>query len=108
MARKYAVGLSSLTPEQQKELIAFFKESRVAWWHWIPGMWLIVDRRRQLSPKAIRDKLREIAPSARSMVIEVKGKNSWAGSGPKLDEKNMFSWIRETWNKYDDGSGRDS
>lgn len=105
MTRKFAVGVSVMTKAQEEAFVSYLKERRVAWWHWIKGMWLVVDRRDSLSAKEIRDKLKEISHGGRSLVMEVGDGSAWAGSGPKLDGKSMFKWMHETWSKADDGEG---
>lgn len=105
MKRKYVIGVSPLTKAQEETFVSYLRDAKVAWWHWIKGMWLVSDRRGSLSASVIRDKLREISNGTRCMVMEVTDKTPWAGAGPKVGDKNMFKWMRETWNAEDDDSG---
>jgi len=107
MTRRFVVGVSGMSKMQQTAFIEYLRSTRVAWWHWIDDMWLVVDRSGDLHVRKIRDKLRDISGPRRSLVIEVRHLGSWAGFGPSADDKNMFEWIRSTWKRPDDNGHQD-
>lgn len=95
--KKFVVAINPLTEEQSNQITNLFRHE-YGWWHWIEGFWLVVDLRDTLTAKWIRDQVQEIAPKARTLVLEVTTPTrNWAGWGPSTPEKNMFKWIRETW-----------
>ena len=98
MKKKFIVAVDDPTAEQKKKISEFFK-GNYGWWHWIDGFWMVTDPSGELTATKIRDKIGELAPNTRCMVLEVKDSGSWAGYGPSKESKNMFKWIRETWFK---------
>lgn len=99
MRRRYIVAVSGLTKDDEKLFLDFLKEKKLAWWHWIDGFWLLLDRRDAVSAVSLRDKLHELSSSRRSLVLEVGEDVTWAGFGPS--KQGMFRWIKETWKKKD-------
>ena len=49
----------------------------------------------------IRGKVTEFFPGIHNLVLELRsdGTDTWAGFGPKSDDKNMFNWILQHWGK---------
>ncbi|GJL47090.1 hypothetical protein ACX3OY_22670 [Citrobacter farmeri] len=100
MRRKFAVALDSSTDAQRAELRKFIKDNGLGWWHWINNFWLLTDQNGRLTAKDIRSKLGEICPGVRCVVLSLdKDGDAWSGFGPKSAEKNMFTWLKETWDK---------
>ena len=100
MRRKVAIALNSSTKEQNLELQKFITENGLGWWHWIDNFWLLTDQNGKLTARDIRDKLGEIYPSVRCIVLSLdKDNDTWSGFGPNSSEKNMFNWLKETWDK---------
>ena len=96
MSKHFIVGTDEITKEDQEAFIRWLDDD-YAWWHWIDGMWLILDETNELTAGSIRDKLLAIAPNMNTMVFEVSNDIVWAGFGPKSDKRNMFEWMDETW-----------
>ncbi|MXY32978.1 MAG: hypothetical protein F4Y60_02580 [Boseongicola sp. SB0664_bin_43] len=102
MKKRFIVAVEGLTNKEQKLLSAFLAKEG-AWWHWIDGFWMIVvSGGSSLDTVAIRDKVKEIGDNPHCIVLQVQGSVSWAGFGPSSDERNMFSWLRNTWSRYND------
>lgn len=95
MSKYFIVGTDEITKEDQEAFIQWLDD--YAWWHWINGMWLILDETNELTAESIRDKLLAIAPAMSTMVFEVSNDSVWAGFGPKSDKRNMFKWMDESW-----------
>jgi hypothetical protein len=93
MTRRYAVAVEGMTKQQEEEFIAYLREERMPWWHWIENVWLLVDRRDTITASAIRDKLRDIAHPHRCLVMQVEPK-SWSGV---RDDEKMFNWLKLVW-----------
>ncbi|MBG0624982.1 hypothetical protein I4P27_11140 [Enterobacter roggenkampii] len=100
MRRKFAVALDSSTVEQNKKLKEFIEENGLGWWHWINNFWLLTDAKGNFSAQSLREKLNEIYPGVHLLVISLdKDGESWSGYGPKNETKNMFNWLKDTWDK---------
>jgi len=95
MKRRYIVAVSGLSTDDEEKFLEFIKEKKLAWWHWIKGFWLIVDRRGQVNVTMLRDQLRRLASSRRGLVLEIPKDVTWAGFGPV--KEGMFEWIKKTW-----------
>ena len=96
MRKKFIVAVDDPTAAQKKKLSEYFK-GKYGWWHWIGGFWMVTDSTGELTAAMIRDKVGELAPNTRRLVMEIKESGGWAGFGPTTESKNMFKWIRETW-----------
>ena len=97
---KIVAIIDLMTAEQDQKLIDYVSSLGAGYWHWIDGAWLISTPTGDSSlPEKIRDKVKEIAPEKHSFVFEVKGTGNWAGFGPNTEEKSMFKWIRNEWEK---------
>jgi hypothetical protein len=98
MKKRFIVGLDHSTTEQDTAFREYLRASGLNWWHWISDMWLLVDPYGQFSASQLRDKLNEIYPTVRNIVIEIRSDgDTWSGYGPKSEDKNMFTWIRGKW-----------
>ncbi|VVE15146.1 hypothetical protein PIN31115_02834 [Pandoraea iniqua] len=98
MRRKFVVLHKEMSEDQQKDFLAWLKDERVGWWHWLPGSWLIVDPDGQRKAEHFRNKLTALGVE-RSLIFEVSDTtaNNWAGRGPNGTGKNMFKWVKENW-----------
>ena len=94
MKRRFVVAVDRLTSEQEKALVAYLKDGGLAWWHWLPGVWLATTRREDVNAAQLRDALRDIARPKRLLVLEVGEHKDWSGI---RNDKKMFDWIRSTW-----------
>ncbi|MEB8063602.1 hypothetical protein [Citrobacter braakii] len=100
MRRKFAVALDSSTKEQNAQLKKFIEDNGLGWWHWIANFWLLTDQNGNLTARDIRDKLNELYPGVHCIVLSIdKDEDTWSGFGPKGTEKNMFNWLKSTWDK---------
>lgn len=98
MRSKFVVGLDKVQSDQP--FTDYIKAKDCAWWHWIPGFWIVIDYSGELDCARLRDDLNLIYPDARKMVIEIpggEGSGSWAGFGPRSEQQNMFTWFEENW-----------
>ena len=98
MKKRFVVAVDKSTPEQDQAFREWVSGS-YGWWHWISSMWLIVDLNGILTAMAIRDKVNECYPGVTTFVVEIRedGSTTWSGFGPKAEERNMFTWIRNNW-----------
>jgi len=100
MRRKFAVALDSSTKDQNEQLRKFIKDNGLGWWHWINNFWLLTDKNGKLTAKQIREKLNEFYPGVHCIVLSLdKDGDSWSGFGPRNSDKNMFDWLKNTWDK---------
>lgn len=100
MRKKYIVAVDDATEDQRKEFKKYIKSTSCGWWHWISNFWLLTDPDGEFSCSEIRDKVKEYFPGLNCLVIEISNEgDTWSGFGPKGDDKNMFRWVRETWDK---------
>ena len=100
MRKRFIIGLDSTTKEQNEAFLEFVKEHGVGWWHWLGNFWLLADSGGRFSADDVRNKLKETHPGVHTLVIELSEHgDTWAGYGPKSENRNMFKWLRETWSK---------
>jgi hypothetical protein len=99
MTRRYIVVVSNLNNDDARAFTAFLRANKMLWWHWIEQCWLIVDRGDDDHQKAIRDYLHELSSSKRAIVIDADFAGYWVGFGPASGEKDMFKWLKSTWDK---------
>jgi hypothetical protein len=100
MRKRFIVALQFATAEQNTAFLNFIKNAGLAWWHWIPNFWLLIDHKGESSAVEIRDKVREIFPTQNNIVIELAAANdTWAAFGPMSMERDMFSWLQNYWSK---------
>ena len=95
---KYIVAIEDLEEQEELEFKEFIEEYGLGWWHWIDNVWLIVDSRNRINIGMIRDELKKISRDSYSLVMEVND-NTWAGWGPSGENKDMFKWLKNTWNR---------
>lgn len=96
--KKFIICLNDTTEAQEQQFVEYIKSINVAWWHWLSGTWLIVDRRNGLTASTLRDQVNICFPNVHCLVFELRDdNNTWSGLGPNSEEKNMFTWIRENW-----------
>lgn len=99
MSKRYIVLLQESTEENDNKFLEFIKSKYLGWWHWLPNSWLLSDATGNLSAPIIRDAVRESYSDVNSLVIELKPDgDTWSGFGPSSGDKDMFKWIKETWN----------
>ncbi|MCL1957599.1 MAG: hypothetical protein FWF63_09775 [Fibromonadales bacterium] len=98
MKKKFIICTSFPSLEKEKLFAEEINKLGLNWWRWIPGTWLIIDKKGNTSAGFLRDKIVSLLGlnCGNVLVIEVTP-NDWAGYGPENKEKNMFSWIRNYW-----------
>lgn len=96
MKRRFVVGTADMSVEQTRAFAEYLNEKGYGWWHWLRGMWLITDESEKLEAETLREKLNEIVPQCRNLVVMVEEKD-WAGLGPSTEKRNMFQWIEDEW-----------
>lgn len=100
MTKRFIIALDKSTKAQNKELVSYFKQKKFAYWHWISNLWLITTDNEEVTPTSLRTAFREIMPNEYMMIFEVNNSgNKWAGFGPSGEKKNMFRWLKNTWDK---------
>ena len=96
MKKRYIVCINNSTQAQDEKFVEFARNNNISWWHWLSNTWLLSEKSGKLGAADIRDALRDIYNDEYNMVIEISAeKDSWAGFGPKSEEKNMFKWIKK-------------
>lgn len=100
MRKKYIVAVDNATEEQNLEFKSYINDSSCGWWHWIDNLWLLTDPKGEFSAQEIRDKVKECFPKLYCLVIEMSAEgDTWSGYGPKGEDRNMFKWLRDSWDK---------
>ena len=94
MSHLFVVGANPLTSEEEKKIQEWVR-NLAGWWHWIDGFWIFVDPNYNLTSAKIRDEINSISPNANIMVLQVSEIDAWAGYGPGVKDRNMFTWIRK-------------
>ncbi|WP_193014287.1 MULTISPECIES: hypothetical protein [Gammaproteobacteria] len=98
MKKKFIIGLNSTTEQQIDEIKKFVKSNGFGWWSWLNNFWLLTSSKEDMSASFLRDKLQEICPGTRMLVIEMnKDGDTWSGFGPNSENKDMFKWMNEEW-----------
>jgi hypothetical protein len=97
--RRFVIIVSGLSAQQRSELTESIKLLGVAWSHYLPEAWLIVDNADLYTPQQLSNLVTEISGHrGRHLVLpvgdEVRG---WFGRGPD----RMFDWLRRAWNPHD-------
>lgn len=98
MKKRFAVAIDSMNAEDDQKLLDFVKANGYGWWHWIDNFWLLTTYNSSVTSVTLRDSLGQIIPKNK-IVIEVSDGTAWAGFGPTGENKNMFSWLHDTWTK---------
>jgi hypothetical protein len=96
--RKRFVVLAGPLDEVASNKITKLFRGEFGWWHWIDGAWLLTDAKGHNTVTTIRERIKAEVPGIRILVLDADS-SAWAGSGPRTENRSMFRWIRETWNK---------
>lgn len=100
MKKRFIICVNSSTKEQETKFLGFIKNENVGWWHWLSNTWLIYDLNNGITAAHLRDKAVEIFEQENVLVIELgKDYDTWQGFGPSSEDKNMFKWLHDYWNK---------
>lgn len=100
MNKRFVVGLSSSTPEQEQNFVAWLTGS-YGWWHWVTNFWIITDTNGLLTAQSLRDKINEVFRDAQTFVIELRddGTESWAGTVPAAQRDRARDWLNRWWDR---------
>lgn len=98
MSRRFAIGANPMTADEKAAIRRWLGED-CAWWNWINGLWLIRSNKGFHTTETIREKFRELAPDADIIVIQIPHGDTWSGYGPSDEQRNMFRWIKNTWDQ---------
>lgn len=100
MRRKFVVAVDSSTPEQAEKLGEYIKNNGLGWWHWLNNFWLLTDQYGKKTASDIRSDLKDIFPGVHLLVLQIDREgDTWSGFGPSGDKKDMFAWLKSTWDK---------
>ncbi|SRR6266705_5348567 len=100
MKKRFVLALDQASQEQQEDFRKYVIGAGLNWWHWIPGLWLLIDYRGQWTAELLRNKATQFYPGATIFIVEL-GENvdTWAGFGPSTGDQNMFPWLFDNWKK---------
>lgn len=96
MKRRFVVLVDCHSVSERNRVTQFLRDSPYGWWSWIKNSWLVVDNSGDLTPASLRDMIGQVVPKRR-LVIEVSDQKSWSGFGPSGEDRNMFTWLHNTW-----------
>jgi hypothetical protein len=100
MKKRFIICINKSTKEQDEKFIEFIKSNKLAWWHWLSSVWLISDKKGIYTASTFRDEARRIFDDQHNLVIELNAeKDTWSGFGPKLENKSMFTWLKNNWKR---------
>ena len=97
MKKKFIIMIGEAPTKERDAITEYLRDSKYAWWHWLSDSWLVVDTSGEASPLSLTKLIGELAPGVHRLVFEILGDGNWYGFGPIEKEKNMFTWLRETW-----------
>lgn len=97
---KYIIAIEGMSDLSEASLIAFFREHKVAWWHHVKNVWVIVDKEDVLSINDIREKCKEFRTADALVLVMKVASHGWSGSYPKK-KKNPFEWFKTVWKRDD-------
>ena len=86
--------------ERTAEFADYLRGHKCTWWHWIKGVWLIVDFSEVMSSEDFRNKVADLTPGMSNLVLEIPSASGWHGYGfvsRQNPDKNMFDWIKTYW-----------
>ena len=92
MKKRFILVIDNPTEEQQNAVTNFFKNP-LGYWHWFSDVWLLTDPTNTWTVTSIRDKVKELIPEARVLVLPIESGTVWAGFG----KGEMFKWLHNTW-----------
>lgn len=91
------ISLNEESEASVKKLIERFDaiEPSIGWWHYIKGLWLVVDPTGKLTASQLRSEACTTFPDAHVMVMEIPTGGDWSGFGPE----KMKQWLVDQWDK---------
>lgn len=98
--RRFVIGLSGVTADQENQFRDYVAREVGSWWHWIDGLWLATTRSGGPKASDIRDKANKIAPGCRCVVFEFPEDITWAATETTgRSGRRMADWLHEPWGK---------
>ena len=94
MKKRFILVIDNPTKEQQNAVTNFFK-NQLAYWHWFSDVWLLTDTTNTWTVTSIRDKVHELIPGTRLLVLPIESGTVWAGVG----KTEVFKWLHNTWKR---------
>lgn len=97
--KRFVIGTNRTTAEQDSAFLNILRSRwpHLGWWHQVSETWLIVDLANTVTVVELRDAAMQAFPGIYIMVIEVNG--SWAGWGANSPPGDMFTWMRDSWDR---------
>lgn len=100
MGKKFIIALDKSNTVKNKAMVEYLKERKFKYWHWLSNLWLVTTRDETVTAAIIRNEVRQVYEKEHMLVIEISNSgDTWAGFGPNSEKRNMFKWLRITWNK---------
>lgn len=99
MKRRFVIGTQNTTKDHEQLFINNLRAHSLIWWHWLPNTWLVIDLQGLKKSSDIRAIFKEVVPNINCLVIEVDSPSKWSGFGPASEDRNMFRWIHNNWDK---------
>ena len=96
MSRKFVVVVDNLTADENDKITDYFKE-KYSWWHWLEGLWLIVDHQDKAEEQEIAEEIQEFLPGKQSFVLQIHGNYGWY----VFTREDAHEWLHETWDLSD-------
>lgn len=95
----FIIATDELSKDESTKISDYVKSLKVAWWHWIDGLWLVSTNKKEISTSKLLDDVEKIVSSSNPNIIVMEvDPITWSGYGPSNNSKNMFSWIHRNWN----------
>lgn len=92
-SRRFILAAQGLTKDAEAALSDRLTETNCGWWHWIPGVWLVVDQGRGWSTESLRDFVLQYVPGGNVIALELSDPGNWSVSAPQ----EGLEWMRDTW-----------
>jgi len=91
--KRYVVAAKGLSPHAETALSNHLTTAGCGWWHWIPGVWLIVDPEQRWTTESLRDLVLGFIPGGNVVALELQDAGNWSSSSPK----EGLEWMYDTW-----------
>lgn len=95
--RGFVVLTNGATAEQQMAIASLAQASNYGWWHHFPQGWLFYSDSADVTTAVIRDQIRAMCPTLRTVVLEAKF-DTWSSFAlPGENEWLVGQWNSPTW-----------
>lgn len=97
--KRFIVLIDTPTADADSQFREWVLSKGAGTWRWISNSWLISNATGNLTAGAIRDEVKRVY-RCNTFVIELREDgDTWAGYGPRGENRNMFTWIKRHWKK---------